>query len=338
MEKSTAKQLDITPFLALTLAGSPAARAEMDKIYAQGKIKPRSGSKKSKYECFYRERDVLACEYCRKAETLIAGCDDGKPEAEAVLEDILKKGWSNIWRYVQTAPEPLSFDSFCINKSLKQKRGQSVKRGAGLPPSGACQPKRPARAGSGEAGADFIVFGQAAALLKKAINWQEPFVQSAFNFYAQAYEDHKQPAPDPASFLSEKQKATAEELWQSVKKRLGGAPANLEEYFQTEEYRKNSAKKYFFYRELLDGLPVEAVKSAVVGKKHLRLAVDGIAARLPEDTEINDALRQTALDAVLYALIMRALVLQYEETAGYALKHLETGEEQTGENNEDDDS
>jgi hypothetical protein len=80
--------------------------------------------------------------------------------------------------------------------------------------------------------------------------------------------------------------------------------------------------------------PLAAMRNTVVEEKCLRRAIDGIAARLPEDAKITDAVRQTALDAVLYAFITRALAWQYQEAAGYALKYLETGKDRTEEENQ----
>jgi hypothetical protein len=60
-----------------------------------------------------------------------------------------------------------------------------------------------------------------------------------------------------------------------------------------------------------------------VGQKRLRRALDAFAARLPEDAEITDGLKQRALDAFLYAFAMAALAAEYRRAAAYALRGIE---------------
>jgi hypothetical protein len=330
MEKREARQLDTTPFLALALAGSLKARAEIDKIYKKAPADLYKRAKKPKYEIFYKDRDVLTLWYCRRAEALIEAYDTG--ESGASLENIVEKCWGNIYHYVQNAPEPASFDSFQIDKA---RTGQKIGgRGIEISPHAGSvalrKPQAPKEAGrgarpsaDGEAGEDFLIFGQAAVMLHKTINWQEPFLISIFSAYERAYEERNRPDAEPADFLSAKQKETAEELLKSVELRLGGLPASLDEYFQTEEYQSNKTGKYFFFHELLRDLPIAALRETPVGKKHLRRAVESLIARLPEDAEITDDLRRTALDAVLYALLMRAIAKQYAAAVQYALRGLE---------------
>jgi hypothetical protein len=328
------KQLDTTPFLAQAIAGNPAAREELERLVYKKTGSAKTARAKPKYGNFYQEHGVLAQWHCQKAEALIARYDAGDAEAAAALAGILQKGWGKLWRYVEDAPEPLSFDSWQIGKTQKGQGKKPLKisslsgrrgRRDTMPPILSLAPagRLPVQAAvSDSAAEDFVVFGQAALLLKKTIDWQEPFLASVFAAHGRAYREHKQ-GDDYAIALSGAQKNIAKALWRSIEEALGGIPSTLEEYFLTEEYRRNREKRYFFFKELLPDLPAEAIRTAAVGKKRLRRAMDAFAARLPEDAEITDGLKQTSLEAFLYALVTHAIARQYTAAARYALRGLE---------------
>jgi hypothetical protein len=131
MSKAHQKQfngeLDVIPFIARSMANDTRTQAALESLSRQdwfGQLEE-FREREKRYGGYCRGAKLEVVHAFRKAVRLLmaAGYDkENQSRAEKEVQNLIERGWPDLYHFVTTSTDPLGFDAFCILKRDKDRR------------------------------------------------------------------------------------------------------------------------------------------------------------------------------------------------------------------------